>query len=390
MSRVRTSPERTTRSDRRADAGGIFRLAEVVEHQARRKQNGGRVGQPLPRDVGGGPVHGLEHSRGYADVARGGETEPAHQPRYLIRENVSEHVLHNEHVETVGIQNQHHSGRINDAILELDVGILLRHLPAHLEEQALCVLENVGLVGQSHLAPSVRTSVLEGVAADPLRAEARDDHHRLRRRFRVALESDEMLHSDVESLGVFADQHQIDILVTASGDDRTRRAHIGVQIELFAERYVDGAEAAPRECAEGTLEQHPVPAHGCQCNLGQRVVHPLNRCDPRELFIVREVCPHRVQHLYGRSRHLGSDAVPGDHRDGLGQDLSPFPGCPENHIVETKNEALWCVFTDPWGKAGGPTHQPRRPARPGCSLPRQLPGPRRTTQPARCRHRPGR
>ena len=119
-----------------------------------------------------------------------------------------------------------HGSRVNDPVFELDVRILTRYVLTHLEEEPLGVFQNVGLVGECDLLATVLPCVLKRVSANALRAEPRDDHHGLSGRPGIAVHPDVVLDTDVQSLGVLANQNEVDILVPAARHDGAHRANV--------------------------------------------------------------------------------------------------------------------------------------------------------------------
>src|SRR5205823_12959767 len=82
--------------------------------------------QPLPPPL---PYTTLFRSTGpVAQARRLGEPESAGEPCGLVREDVSEHVLGQHHVEAARVLYEHHRGRIDQRMVQLDVAVVFRHL----------------------------------------------------------------------------------------------------------------------------------------------------------------------------------------------------------------------------------------------------------------------
>jgi hypothetical protein len=177
-------------------------------------------------------------------------------------------------------------------------------------------------VGQCDLLAAVSSRVLEGVATDPLGAEARDDHDGLRCRTRVTMHADVVLDTDIQALGVLADEHQIDILVPTSRHERPHRPHVRIEVERRSELNVDGAETRSRGGREWPLQDDAVPLSGIQRALGKRVPQLLESDQPRELLVVLEVRGGRIEYGQRRLGDFRPDTVARNYGDGLRHSLS--------------------------------------------------------------------
>ena len=79
-------------------------------------------------------MHGFEHCGIRADVAGWSKAKPTNQSSHEIRQDVSEHVLHNKHIKSVRIQDKMHRSRINDTVFPLDVREILSNLASCFQE----------------------------------------------------------------------------------------------------------------------------------------------------------------------------------------------------------------------------------------------------------------
>jgi hypothetical protein len=112
-------------------------------------------------------------------------------------------------------------------------------------------LENVRLVHQRHALSAVGKRVLERIAHDPLRTVPGNHGHRLCGSALIGANFYIVLDTDIQPLGVFANDHEINILKAQSGHDRLRRTHVRIQIELLSECDVD----RPKSFADRRLER---------------------------------------------------------------------------------------------------------------------------------------
>ena len=93
----------------------------------------------------------------------------------------------------------------------------------------------------------VAIGVLEGELEQPAAALARVDAGGHRDGVRIVVDLDVVLVPDVQALEILAHHHQIDVVEAAAGNQRARRAQVGVQLELLAQAHVRGAIAAARK-----------------------------------------------------------------------------------------------------------------------------------------------
>ena len=77
-----------------------------------------------------------------------------------------------KHVVELGLLHELHAHVVDDAVLGLDVGVLGRHRPGDLQEQAVGELHDVGLVHGGDLLAAFATGILEGEPADALASRA--------------------------------------------------------------------------------------------------------------------------------------------------------------------------------------------------------------------------
>ena len=82
---------------------------------------------------------------------------------------------HQSSTNSTNQQNKNHQQRLTDHLGVLDRRVARRHLLARLEEQAVALLHDVGLVHGRHAAPVVEEGKLEGVLGDAQALVVRDD-----------------------------------------------------------------------------------------------------------------------------------------------------------------------------------------------------------------------
>ena len=219
-------------------------------------------------------------------------------------------------------------------------GMALGDLPGDLQEEAVGVLHDVGLVrGRDLLAP-VLLGVLEGGLDDPLRAEHRDRLDRdagvvangavelVGQELRAASPSSSEPCSNsmpgVEVLGVLAHDHDVGLgkvgahaLVGLAGADAR------VEVELLAQRHVDRAVAGADRGGRGALDGDAALADRVERAVGQRVALLLVDVDARVLEVPVELDAGGLEHPLGGLGELGPGAVARDEGDAMCQ-VSPF------------------------------------------------------------------
>ncbi len=207
------------------DTVGGLDLSEMAQHQHAAQDCGCGVGLVLPGVFGGRAVHRLEHRRVLADVGPRRDPQAAHQPGAQVAEDVAEEVGGDNHVVLLRTLHQLHAHVVHDAIVELDVGVLLRHLARRPQEQPIGQFEDVALVHRCHLTTAIGASVLEGKAHDALAGTACDQPDR----FSGLVGDDDVLDPGIEPLGILAHYDQINVPVwpthTVHGPGR---AQVGV------------------------------------------------------------------------------------------------------------------------------------------------------------------
>ena len=128
---------------------------------------------------------GLEDGAVGPDVRPRGHAQPAHQSRRQVAEDVAVKVRQHQHVVQLRLLHQLHAHVVDDAVLELDVGILLGDLrgPSARNSPSVYFMMLALWTAVTFLRPIV-AGVLEREAHDPLaagNADRLDRHARLRR-----------------------------------------------------------------------------------------------------------------------------------------------------------------------------------------------------------------
>jgi hypothetical protein len=203
--------------------------------------------------------------------------------------------------------------RVDDEVVEGEVGELARYLPPHLEEQPVGELEDVRLVHQRHAPPPLAPRQLERVAHDPLRAVARDDGDRLGG---AAPRPHVVLDARVDVLGVLAHHDEIDAAeARRHAGQSPRRAHVGVEVEALPERHVHRAKTLAHRRGERPLERHAVRLDRRHRRLGERIAQLVDGAHAGELLVPRELGAHRVERAQRGVGDLGADPVAAQERD---------------------------------------------------------------------------
>src|SRR6185437_7279082 len=254
--------------------------------------------------------------------------------RAQVGHDVAVEVRQHQDVVQLGLLHELHTHVVHDPVVELDVGVLGRHLPRHVEPEAVGVLHDVGLVHRGHLAAAVGARVVErelhhpagarlgdrldrdaGALADLRAGHALDRLGDLALALRPALELD----ARVEILGVLAHDHEVDAGVGVAGADARvvlARAHLRVQVERLAQADVDRAESAADRGRDRALDGGAVAADRLDDVAGERVAAvAIHDVGAGVLHVPVEACPGGLQNPPRRICDLGAGTVAGNECD---------------------------------------------------------------------------
>jgi hypothetical protein len=74
---------------------------------------------------------------------------------------------------------------------------------------------------------------------------------------RIVVDRNVHLMSDIQALEILPHHHQVNVVESAAGNERTGRAQIRVELELLAQTDIRGSIAAARGGFERTFEGKP-------------------------------------------------------------------------------------------------------------------------------------
>jgi len=151
--------------------------------------------------------------------------------------------------------------------------------------------------------------VLERVAHDSLAPRAGDDGHGLGHGPRVVADLHEVLDANVQAFEVLAHQHDVHVLEPAARHERTRRPHVGEQLERLAQPDVHRAEPGPHRCRERALQCQAVLADAFDGGVRQRRAGGLHRRHPGELLVPVEREAGGLEHPHRLLGDLRADPV---------------------------------------------------------------------------------
>src|SRR5439155_24681775 len=201
-----------------------------------------------------------------------------------------------------------------------------------------------------HLATAVRDRVVEGEFYDACRshdADVLDRDRGVLADFGVRLRLDDRAHSrelrgpdveldpGIEVLDVLAHHDEIDVahrrVDTGVG---LRRTQVGVEVELLAQRDVDGAHPGAELRGERAFEAHLVPADRIEGALRECIADLLERGQADVVNVPLDLNAGRFDRAAGRVDDLGTRAVAWDERDAVRQCGLPF-ACGSSGIVRS-------------------------------------------------------
>ena len=122
---------------------------------------------------------------------------------------------------------------------------------------------------------------------------------------------DVVLDADVQPFGVLADQHEVEVLVAPAGNDRVRRAHVGVEVERLAQRDVDRAVAFADRRLERTLERELGALDRVERRVGNRIAVARDAGHAGDLRVPLDVGARRFEDAHRRALIDGPMPSPG-------------------------------------------------------------------------------
>lgn len=167
--------------DRRCSVG----FTKVLEHQRRAPNLPDRIGDPTSGDVGRRSVNWLEQTRKspfWVDVSAGSDADGAGARGPQVRQDVTEEIAGDNHVEPVGVQNEIRREDVDVELVHLDVGKPLTHLLDALVPVRHRDRDTVALRRRGQVPVGSALSKLERIFEDPVDADSghhRFLHHRL-------------------------------------------------------------------------------------------------------------------------------------------------------------------------------------------------------------------
>ena len=89
-------------------------LAYMPQHEDRREHQGGGIRDIPAGDVRGAAVDGLEDGAPLAEIGAGYETQPAHEARGQVRDDIAVKILEQEDVELLGLHHELQAAIVDD------------------------------------------------------------------------------------------------------------------------------------------------------------------------------------------------------------------------------------------------------------------------------------
>ena len=267
---------------------------------------------------------------GRAERGRGEQAERARQHRRLVRQDVAEQVVGDDHVEFLGRAQQLHGERVGVHVLKLHVGVLLLVQLGRLFAPQHAGVHHVGLLRGEDLVLAL-AGQFEGDGAD-----AAD----FRRRVALRVEGLDLAGgvdmaaarlAEVNAAGQFADDHDVEALddlgLQRGGIDQRvehlGRAQVGEEVHLLAQAQQAAlgllAEigGVPLRAADRT-EQHGIGLEGgLHGVVAERHAVLVERGATDQVLgdveADRALLAHPGNDLADFVHHLGADAVAGQH-----------------------------------------------------------------------------
>mmetsp|Transcript_14482 Transcript_14482/g.31459 ORF Transcript_14482/g.31459 Transcript_14482/m.31459 type:complete len:296 (+) Transcript_14482:636-1523(+) len=197
-----------------------FGHLDVPQHHGGGQQGGGGVGQALACQLLGHMAGTLlEDSDTITHIATGAHAEATTQACHHIGDQVAVQVGGHHDIKLLRLGDQLHARVVHNHLLVLDLGEVLSHLPGGLEEHAVTLLHDVGLVHRGNLLAVVEQCKLKCILGSTQGLVVCDDlealHHALHRL---------VLQAAVLALRVLAHHHNVKVLVAQAGQARDGEA----------------------------------------------------------------------------------------------------------------------------------------------------------------------
>jgi hypothetical protein len=199
--------------------------------------------------------------------------------RRAIAHDVPVKIGQHHHVKALWICDKLHTAVVDDDFIVLNLRILLRHLPAAVQKKPVASFHDIRLVDGGDFAAILRGSVVEGELCNSNRGGACNDLERL----------DDpghhlMLKSGVFALGVFADHHNVHVVVACLQTcDASAGPKVRVELKCFSQSKVERDVARSDRRGERTFESDVVLADRSERLVGYELSAGLNRLGAHNL-----------------------------------------------------------------------------------------------------------
>ncbi len=260
-----------------------------------------------------------------SDIGARSHAQPADKPGAKIRDNITIEVRQNKHIIKLGLLYELHAHIVHDAVFELNLGIFFSHFARHFKEKTVREFHDIGLVNGRHFLAFVLTRVVKGKFHDSFGAGHGDRFDadagiltdlvfgkflNLRDKFQDLRSALLELDPGVKVFGILAHDHEIDILIAGphafigfAGPEA------GVEIELFAERDIHGAESRSHWRGDWRLDGDLVLADGFDHAVRKRRAFARHHIQSCGLDIPIEFDARGFQTFFCGFRELRADPV---------------------------------------------------------------------------------
>ena len=305
------------------------RVPRVLEQHRHRVDGRDGIDDVLAGVFGRAAPHRLEHAHAAPigiEVGPRGHAHASLQNAAEVGDDVAEHVGGDDHVVGIGVLHHPHAAGIDVVVVGLHVGVVLGHLLERPPPEVMAKRQHVGLGDERErlLRAVALPRVFEGPADAPLAALAGVDgllHGHLVGRALLEIAA----HAAVKVFGVFADDHEVDVLRATAGQRRlhARQQFHGPQVDVLVELEPQVEEQSLLEDAGSDIgmadrsekdrvfrAQQVEPALGDDlAGLQVAIAAPVERLHlVGEVFQLRD----RGQDLHRLGGDLGAGAVSGD------------------------------------------------------------------------------
>src|SRR5690606_29865088 len=166
-------------------------------------------------------------------------TQSTHEAGRKIRKDIAKQVGGDDHVISFRTCHQLHAHIVDDSVVHGNLRVLGCDIASGVQQGGTCLLENIGFVYQCNPLSSIRARVVEPRANNAIASAIRNPAYGVHNTQAFVA----VLESRIQSLRIFANNHEVDILETRRDGARAfARPDVSVKIKMLTQLNVDTAK----------------------------------------------------------------------------------------------------------------------------------------------------